>query len=382
MGGGSGIGGDAGAAGQRCAEPPQREPIETLELLPTSYEVLPSTFSVVSSEVNGDCLPDLVTISGSGRTVSVLVGTGDGSFRSVPGDSPRGSSTFPAGGALGDFDRDGRVDLATVGSDQLVVMVRFGSGDGTFGPAVEYPLPTIAGTIGAVDLDHDEDLDLVVPSTDGAGVLLGSSSGAFEWLEQPGSHSPGDSLGLVLNDFDEDGHPDLAHVHSRSRAVQFRLGLGNGGFAPRRELRYEPRPSSIAVSDLNRDEHDDIVFAFDEGGTVGRSPGHIGVLLGDGLGNFTSESDVPAGISPEAVRVADMNLDGWPDLVVTNLATRDGILISLGLGEGRFGALTPVATAFGSRFDQIAVDDFDLDGAPDVAIATGVRVVVLWNRGR
>jgi hypothetical protein len=352
-------------------------------MVPESFPVLAAAYSVISGNVNGDCLPDLVAISGGGRTVSVLVGAGNGTFRSVPGDSQRRVSTFPAGGALGDFNRDGRVDLATVGSDQSAVMIRFGNGNGTFGTAVDYALPRIAGAIGTVDLDHDDNLDLVVPSRDGVGVLLGSENGTFSLLTEPGSHAAGDSLALVLTDFDDDGNPDVANVHSKSRSVQLRIGLGTGAFAPPRELRNETRPSSIAASDLNRDGHEDIVFAFDEGGFVGQSPGHVGVLFGDGVGNFASQPNLSAGVSPEAIGVADLNLDGWPDLVVTNIdSARNGILIFLGQGAGRFGTAMPIAGVIAGRYDQIVVEDLDLDGAPDIAFADSDDVVVLWNRGR
>jgi hypothetical protein len=54
----------------------------------------------------------------------------------------------------------------------------------------------------------------------------------------------------------------------------------------------------------------------------------------------------------------------------------------LGFGDGRFGAATSLGSPASARHDQIAIDDFDLDGAPDVAFARGDDVTVLMNRGR
>src|SRR5262245_40786115 len=71
----------------------------------------------------------------------------------------------------------------------------------------------------------------------------------------------------------------------------------------------------------------------------------------------------PAGGSPEAVGVADVNVDGTLDLV---LGRSDGIAVLLGLGGGRFGA--PTAWDFGGPAASLVVGDFSADGFPDAAV--------------
>jgi hypothetical protein len=99
--------------------------------------------SLAIGDFNGDHIPDVVAAGSSNfvGTVSVLLGNGDGTFQApiditVPSD-------FVSGVAVGDFDRDGRLDV--VGVDRGVargVFILLGNGDGTFRHGAVYDVPT------------------------------------------------------------------------------------------------------------------------------------------------------------------------------------------------------------------------------------------------
>ena len=145
-----------------------------------------------SADFNGDDKPDVVTTDLDANAVTVLLGDGHGGFREAVG------SPFPAGAApwavaIGDLDRDGRLDLAVIPYDQgvtdpaqLGVTILFGDGRGRFTRRPGAPL-SLAGCrgpdrIATGDVNGDGIPDIVVSCAQNARLVLflGSQSGAFQ----------------------------------------------------------------------------------------------------------------------------------------------------------------------------------------------------------
>ncbi|MDG0810710.1 FG-GAP-like repeat-containing protein [Cohnella rhizosphaerae] len=114
--------------------------------------------SLVSGDFNGDGITDLATAdNGNPGGAAVLLGVGDGSFRTAV-LYPTAPGTYPFDIAAGDYDGDGRLDLAV--SNQVVGTVSFfnGNADGTFQPKFDLP---IFGYVASEDLNEDGLADLV-----------------------------------------------------------------------------------------------------------------------------------------------------------------------------------------------------------------------------
>ena len=132
---------------------------------PVTYNTGSGTLTVVVGDFNGDGKADLATADVSASTVSVLFGNGDGSFQ--PRQSYRVSTISWTAYALviGDFNGDNKQDLAVGKQDDKSVGVLINRGDGTFRDVVSYPIGSQIVAVAAADLDGDGKIDLVAGAT-------------------------------------------------------------------------------------------------------------------------------------------------------------------------------------------------------------------------
>jgi hypothetical protein len=235
---------------------------------------------IALGDVNGDGHLDIVTASAG---IGVLLGNGDGTFR-LPYFVTDSSET-PQGIVLADLRRTGHLDLATVSFftecdpdtgdcvDIGTVSVRFGSGDGFFGPATDYSIAGAARTIAVGDFNGDGILDLVTgngysnlrPSS--MSVLLGNGDGTFQQsLDSPLPGGPPTSL--VVADFNRDGISDVAVSHFFSNTVTVFLGSRSGALSAPLTLSTDRFSQSLAAGDFNRDGFPDLASADFGAGTV------------------------------------------------------------------------------------------------------------------
>ncbi len=172
-----------------------------------------------------------------------------------------------AGAAVGDFNGDGKLDLALAGTPYPEggngVWVALGNGDGTFQTPVRYSTTNPSTNIFAADLNGDGKLDLV---TDGICTLYGNGDGTF---------TQGSCLGtgynsvtsMALADFNGDGKLDVLLFGGFSEAVSVYLGNGDGTFE--NPMSYTPPrceyPCSLATADFNNDGRFDFALTLQPG---------------------------------------------------------------------------------------------------------------------
>jgi hypothetical protein len=332
--------------------------------------------SVAVGDFNGDGNPDLVVANSESDNLSVLLGIGDGTFQAARNYFvPTGSS--PVSVAVGDFNGDGKADLAVanIGGQTGTVSVLLGNGDGTFQPAATYATDSTSLSLAIGDFNGDAKLDLVVANQlhDDVSVLLGNGDGTF----QPAVNYPAgvSSVSVAIGDFNGDGKADLAVANAGS-GLGVLLGNGNGSFqAPVMYLTgINQSPVAVAVGDFNGDRKQDLVLVNQEN--------DVSVLLGNGDGTFQRAANYAVGSNPRSVAVADFNADGNTDLVVANVLSNT-LSVLLGNGNGTFQAA--VGYAVGSSPNFVAVGDFNGDGKADLAVSNGggnsVSVLLGSNTG-
>lgn len=266
-----------------------------------------------------------------------------------------------------DVNGDGRLDLVFNGQAAGMRLALAAPGSGFL------PARTIAGVdsaneLAAGDLDGDGNIDLVLRLVGGgnARVYLGDGKGGFAYwsLYSMSSSSNASLTDLALGDVNGDGAPDLLAVDSTTRELCVRLNLGGGILGPPNFLSLPGYPGQFELGDVDLDGNLDLVAHG-----AGQSA-RIGVMLGDGAGNFAPA--IVTSISAYPFVLRDIDGDGRLDIAVaTALQGAGGLRVFLGAGNGAFNLAS--GNPIGAELLHLALGDFDGDGKCDAAVADMFR---------
>lgn len=343
----------------------------------TDYPFLGNNHIV--ADFNADGIPDL---AGCGtNSATIMLGNSNGTFRS--------KVQYPTGGtsqdlAAGDFNNDGRLDLAvSINDPNISLSLLAGNGDGTFNPPVSFPNTSgfDSPAIAATDLDNDARLDVVLAHAISCitapciaartiTVLLGVGDGTFQ---PPWDIEVGTGMSrIAVGDFNQDRIRDLAIAGDSSR-LYILLGVGNGTFLQQPTITltadtFGVDATDVDIADFNRDTLQDLVVALPLNGS------RTAILLGNGDGTFRTPSIItePGQRSPQYQVVADFNRDGFEDIAIALGWGLEGHMEILnGNGDGTFRLpvlyLVP-STNTSTGGSTLVTGDFNSDGRPDIAL--------------
>ncbi|HSD88100.1 MAG TPA: FG-GAP-like repeat-containing protein [Kofleriaceae bacterium] len=351
-----------------------------------------------------------VALTSTGTTV--VRGNGAGGFK-----LPRRPIDPVTSIAAGDFNKDGRADIATVplvatGYGANEVRVRFGNGDGTFSTGTTYTTGARAATILVADFNGDTWPDLAVEGELDVSIFLNHGDGTFAnalsvlQLAAENRHH-----GFSIADFNNDGKPDIAITREPWFPIDPRLqvALGNGDGTFGAPLEYPLPPTYVwylATGDVEGNGNADVVSfplrlfsglgdgsftgpttIYDSGsilngGVVLNDLDHDGKLdvlatsldlelhRGNGDGTFQGPVTIakyPVG-NPQAV--ADVNGDGKPDIIASSGSTDVSIVLSKDAGAWRPALF--YATGLSDSYERPVTADFDGDGRLDIAAPGGI----------
>ncbi len=309
-----------------------------------------SGLPVATQDFDADGRMDVVA---AGDRLVVVSGRGDGTLGPARQIGPGGALAFAVSA---DLNNDGHRDIVTAGSGDDVFEVRIlpGNGDLTFDPAVRVTLGARPRAAVVADVNNDRLQDLVIVTRDdGAWLLLNRGGLAFGLLAVPSVWAEGTATDVTAGDVTGDGSIDLlfssrfsptGEAPWQSGSISVAVGKGDGTFMLTGAFPTGGGAHSIVVGDFTHDGIADVATADDSSPVdslnachVGRHGGYGGSILpGRGDGSFGAPASFALGRrSPEMLHVADVNRDGFPDLltgrgtVLVTAAHRDrGLVVS------------------------------------------------------
>ena len=202
------------------------------------------------------------------------------------------------------------------------------------------------------------------------GVTYGTGDFSAPRVNYSGSAQPAAVAG---GDFNGDGYTDFAAAGTAG-IVEIFFNTKHGTYASAGTFSTGGSggtPAAIAVADVNGDGFPDIV-------TLNPSSNSVSVSFNNGAGNFNPSGSYSAGSAPSAVCIADLNNDGAPDIAVTNSGNNTVTLLKNN-GAGSFSLMQTVTVGAGPS--GIVLEDFNNDGAIDAAVCckSANKVMLLKN---
>ncbi len=322
---------------------------------------------ITVGDVNNDNYMDLIVTNNGTHSIGVILGYGNGKFANVMRYST-GFDSFPYDVTVGDINDDGHLDLIVTNYGTDNVGIHLGYGNGTFATQITYStdLGSHPYSVAISDLNKDNKLDIIVANsgTGSVAIFLGYGNGTFadKATLLTSIYGP---VQLVVDDINHDYHKDIAIISSWSNSIYVLLGEDNGMFE--KMITYstglDSYPRSIAVGDLNNDNHTDVIVA-------NYGTNNIGIFLGYDPAPFRNQKTYSTGndSTPYSVTLGDVNDDDILDIIASNMGT-DNIYIFLGYGDGTFAAPMTYSTSSGSQPVLTAVGNFNNDNRLDIVVA-------------
>lgn len=226
-------------------------------------------FSIAAADFDGDGNVDLAATFDNASALPfvdtglVFRGSGNGTFLNWGSGFEQASPHEDLVDLVaGDFNGDGKMDLAVLRAKKGMVDILLGDDAGNFVPTSSFHTGT-GRSLTTADLNGDGNLDIAV--TNGALVLVayGNGDGTFETPIGLTTNSFKDPQQVIAADFNGDGRPDLAVALGQSDQLAIYLNQPNGTF--QKSLFDVPAaPGKLAAGDLNHDGYPDIVTADGE----------------------------------------------------------------------------------------------------------------------
>lgn len=319
----------------------------------------------------------------------VQIWLGDGASNFTPtGVDHNAVQTTAVGIVAGEFNQDGSLDLAVVGgpSPNFVVAVLFGNGDGGFSSPTSFPIGSDPRDLAIADFNNDGRLDIITADFSGrlSAILPNNGNGNFGTaITIPTGVFSSAPIAIVTGQFNNDNYADFLTVNNDD-TVSVRLGNGNFTFSspPNIPNNLFGGQKDIEIGDFNRDGVMDIATASYSASAPGSV---VNIRLGAGNGLFTvpTPSVFPVTASANHLAVADLNADGKPDIATANNGSSGSNNISIlqNMDNGSFSEAYTYTAEVG-RSEKVYAIDFDRNRSPDLLVLKEVgdnKIVRLKN---
>jgi hypothetical protein len=346
-----------------------------------SFSLSISPTMVVAGDFNQDGFTDLILVgalvNSSNYSYQVLLNDGSGHFATA-GSGPFLPTNGPPPILVGDYNHDGKPDLAVGASNSGAFSFFYGQGSGTFGASL-----SVGSSLGGVvvfansaDLNGDGYPDFVYLEEFSNGsnqirMLMSTSGGTYKDSQVAGLPSP--TLGFVVGDFNSDHIPDIFAINPNGLGSTY-TGAGDGTFTatgnPILSTEGFFGPTLFVTGDFDNDGNLDIATR-----TASFGPDEVNFLWSDGTGNFKRQAIVSD--HSFTLQVGDVNGDGIPDIFEgadpgfgypsVTLGQKVRSFPSAQIIIPRTRSYLSAGDAFGDGFSDLLVGGIDNGGTPGLA---------------
>src|SRR5260221_6535966 len=332
-----------------------------------------ATYQPITVETNGlqaySSLPFATTYPGWGAV--------DAATFVSKTDFSTGSSPYSV--SVGDFDGDGKSDLAVAnyGSNTISIYQNNSTGVGvvSYAAKIDYATNTNPRSVSIGDLDGDGKADLAVVNwvSNNISIFRNTSSGGFVSFATKIDFATGASpVSVSIGDIDGDGRADLgvANFGSNSFSILRNTGTAAGSisFAAKVDYANSTNPYSISLGDLDGDAKADVAVTNHYGNNVSV---YRNTSTSAGSVSFASRIDFVTGVTPHAVSIGDLDLDGKLDVAVANTSSNTVSILRNTSTVGSIGFASKIDYSTGSTPNWVSIGDLDGDGKSDLAVANG-----------
>ncbi|MCS3800755.1 FG-GAP-like repeat-containing protein [Niastella sp. OAS944] len=319
---------------------------------------------------------DLAVVNNVANTVSVYRNTSAQGAVTFANSVTYNTGLAPYSAAVGDFDGDGKLDLAIANSGSATVSVfknNSTAGAIAFGNGMQFPSSSVPRSIFVTDFDGDGKPDIAAV-TDSiyqhvAIVIKNNTTNGTISFERhftyPYSNLLSGSYSVCVTDFDNDGKPDLAATNKSHALVTVIRNLSYPAvIAIDTNINYTTGtlPYAVAAGDLNGDNKPELLVTGSNSNTLS-----VYKNLSSSAGiSLDAKKDFVTGTKPGWVAVSDLDGNGKPDVAVTNIDAASVSVYANSTAAGSMDLATKVDLTSGLQPYHVAGADFDGDGKPEL----------------
>ena len=356
------------------------------------------TLFIATGDLDGDGKTDMITANFNASTISIFRNTatlGSITETSFAAKVDVATATNPRSIAIGDIDGDGKLDLAVAnfGSNSVSVFRNTSSsGSITFAAKLDFTTGLSPRGVNMGDFDGDGKPDLAIAH--GGNPFMSvlrniSTTGNISFQAKVDFALAGGQSSTFINssDLDGDGKLDIAVANYALNTISVFRNTATSGtidansFAARVDFTTGIFPFSLAIGDLDGDSKPDLAvanYSSDNNVSILRNTSSSGSV------SFATKVDFPIGVAPIAVNLGDIDGDAKPDQITSNYSANKisifrNTATSGSIATNSFATKVDYFASTGPRF--VCVGDLDGDGKPDLAVAneTDNAVSILQN---
>ena len=325
------------------------------------------TGRILLADLNADRLPEIITALPEQNSIAIAFSPDQKGYRNTNIFSS-GQGT-PTDLVLTDFDADGILDLAVANHETNHISIFMGTGSGNFKDAqiLITPSQPHVHTLAAGDFDGDGKIDLAVDSWQNNQILVfrGKGDGSFNATPQKITVAPQPRINITAYDFNGDGLADIAAPANASGKVSVLINSGAAGYLLSTPT-VAPSPFHISAGDINGDGKADLAITHRAGNYRNQQYDKLTILYGDGSGGFAEAPFSPMEVkgSPTQAAIGQIGCGKHQSIAVVKQSSNEIAIITFTENGPQQKYISD-----GESPRELAIADMDGNGCGDLVVS-------------